>query len=90
MRKCINSWCSLETKVSVLFAGKFACKILIQEVGLALANLLVVPGTIGILAIFDEYQTESVCFSQYFLPPYLFWNIDLTQDFISDKVFYNC
>lgn len=53
---------------------------------MSLANVLVVPGTIALFVTFDTYQTEDVCFSQYFLPPYIFWNIDLDDNFIEDRV----
>lgn len=59
------------------FAGKFACRILIQGFSFALPVTLTMPTTIGLLFITAEWRKADPCIFNNFLPNYLFIDVPI-------------
>jgi hypothetical protein len=73
--------------------GKFACRILIQEIGFALPVTITVPVVISLLITFWGLRHNDPCHFTGIIPGYLFFNspkIDDLEKFLTERVSNNC
>jgi ABC-type polysaccharide/polyol phosphate export permease len=66
--------------------GKFACRILIQEIGFALPVTITVPVVISLLITFCGLRYDDPCYFRGIIPDYLFFK---TPDFYVPENFLN-
>jgi hypothetical protein len=73
-------------------AGKFACRILIQEIGFALPVTLTVPVVFYLLITFWDLRLDEPCYFSGIIPDYLFFNTpsDYSEAFLAQAVRNHC
>ena len=75
------------------FPGKFACRILIQEIGFALPVTITVPVVISLLITFWGLRSENLCHFRGIIPDHLFFyspNFSNIWNFITEEVRNHC
>jgi len=73
--------------------GKFACRILIQEIGFALPVTITVPVVISLLITFCGLRNDDPCYFRGIIPDYLFFtppDFKNLWDFITGDVRNHC
>jgi len=74
--------------------GKFACRILIQEIGFALPVTVTVPVVISLLITFCGLRNKDPCYFRGIIPDYLFFtppkNIYELEVFLFQEVRNHC